>query len=95
MVVCTGAMLIACGARSAPSSGPRPFAPCVYYGAAPDQPTGGAKLNSAMAQLSDTNGTLSDLARSVENRHAALAMLLATEAKGSPGFAPLRSRPRS
>jgi murein DD-endopeptidase MepM/ murein hydrolase activator NlpD len=45
-----------------------------------------AKLNSAMAQLSDTNGTLSDLARSVENRHAALAMLF-TEARGDPGAA--------
>jgi murein DD-endopeptidase MepM/ murein hydrolase activator NlpD len=45
-----------------------------------------AKLNSAMAQLGDTNGTMSDLARSIENRHAALAMLL-TDAKGAPGAA--------
>jgi murein DD-endopeptidase MepM/ murein hydrolase activator NlpD len=45
-----------------------------------------AKLNSAMAQLSDTNGTMSDLAHSIENRHAALAMLL-TDAKGQPGAA--------
>ncbi len=45
-----------------------------------------AKLNSAMAQLSDTNGALSELARSVETRHEALALLL-TEAKGEPGAA--------
>jgi hypothetical protein len=45
-----------------------------------------AKLNSAMAQLADTNGSMSDLARSIENRHAALAMLL-TDAKGQPGAA--------
>lgn len=45
-----------------------------------------AKLNSAMAQLSDSNGTMNDLAHSIENRHAALAMLL-TDAKGQPGAA--------
>ena len=45
-----------------------------------------AKLNSAMAQFSDTNGSMSDLAHSIENRHAALAMLL-TDAKGQPGAA--------
>ncbi|HLK23041.1 MAG TPA: peptidoglycan DD-metalloendopeptidase family protein [Caulobacteraceae bacterium] len=45
-----------------------------------------AKLNSAMAQLSDTNGALGELARSVETRHEALALLL-TEARGEPGAA--------
>jgi murein DD-endopeptidase MepM/ murein hydrolase activator NlpD len=45
-----------------------------------------AKLNSAMAQLSNSNGSLSDLAHSIENRHAALAMLL-TDARGAPGAA--------
>ncbi len=45
-----------------------------------------AKLNSAMAQLSNSNGSLSDLARSIENRHAALAMLL-TDARDAPGAA--------
>jgi len=43
-----------------------------------------ARLNSAMAQLSDTNGALSELARTVESRHAALAVLL-SEARGQPG----------
>ncbi|MDP1631973.1 MAG: peptidoglycan DD-metalloendopeptidase family protein [Caulobacter sp.] len=43
-----------------------------------------ARLNSAMAQLSQTNGGLDELAQSVEKRHAALAMLL-TEFKGAPG----------
>ncbi len=45
-----------------------------------------ARLNSAVAQLSDTNGSIDDLARSVEKRHAALAMLL-TDVKGEPGAA--------
>jgi murein DD-endopeptidase MepM/ murein hydrolase activator NlpD len=45
-----------------------------------------ARLNSAVAQLSDTNGSLSELAKSVESRHAALAMLL-TAARGEPGAA--------
>jgi len=43
-----------------------------------------ARLNSAVAQLSANNGSLGDLAASVENRHAALAMLL-TDMKGAPG----------
>ena len=45
-----------------------------------------AKLNSAMAQLGDTNRALSEFARNVETRHEALALLL-TEAKGAPGAA--------
>jgi murein DD-endopeptidase MepM/ murein hydrolase activator NlpD len=82
LVVCTGAMMI--GAAS-PSAADRAAArtQAYYERLTADRQ---AKLNSAMAQLSDTNGTLSDLARSIENRHAALAMLL-TDAKGAPGAA--------
>lgn len=43
-----------------------------------------ARLNSAMQQLSETDGSLGELASSVEKRHAALALLL-TEFKGAPG----------
>ncbi|MDO9223683.1 MAG: peptidoglycan DD-metalloendopeptidase family protein [Caulobacter sp.] len=43
-----------------------------------------ARLNSAMQQLSQTDGSLGELASSVEKRHAALALLL-TEFKGAPG----------
>ncbi|MBN9319593.1 MAG: M23 family metallopeptidase [Caulobacterales bacterium] len=43
-----------------------------------------ARLNSAVAQLSDTNGSINDLAASVEKRHAALALLL-QDFKGAPG----------
>lgn len=43
-----------------------------------------ARLNSAMAQLSTTNGSLDELAGAVEKRHAALAMLL-QDFKGAPG----------
>jgi hypothetical protein len=35
-----------------------------------------ARLNSAMAQLSDSSGGVQDLANQVEKRHVALAMLL-------------------
>jgi murein DD-endopeptidase MepM/ murein hydrolase activator NlpD len=82
MVVCTAAMMVA---AMSPSAADRAAArtQAYYERLTADRQ---AKLNSAMAQLSDTNGTLGDLARSVENRHAALAMLL-TEAKGSPGAA--------
>jgi murein DD-endopeptidase MepM/ murein hydrolase activator NlpD len=82
LVVCTGAMMI--GAVS-PSSADRAAArtQAYYERLTADRQ---AKLNSAMAQLGDTNGTMSDLARSIENRHAALAMLL-TDAKGAPGAA--------
>ncbi|HKT53909.1 MAG TPA: DUF5930 domain-containing protein, partial [Caulobacteraceae bacterium] len=45
-----------------------------------------ARLNSAVAQLSDSNGSLNELARSVESRHAALAILL-TSVRGDPGAA--------
>ncbi len=43
-----------------------------------------ARLNSAIAQLSTTNGSFDELASSVESRHAALAELL-KEFKGAPG----------
>jgi murein DD-endopeptidase MepM/ murein hydrolase activator NlpD len=45
-----------------------------------------ARLNSAVAQLSATNGSIDDLAASVEKRHAALAMLV-SDFKGVPGAA--------
>jgi murein DD-endopeptidase MepM/ murein hydrolase activator NlpD len=43
-----------------------------------------ARLNSAVAQLNSANGSVDNLAVTVEKRHAALAMLL-TEIKGAPG----------
>ena len=45
-----------------------------------------ARLNSAMAQLNDTGGSMGVIAADVEKRHAALAMLL-TEVKDAPGAA--------
>ena len=45
-----------------------------------------ARLNSAVAQLNATNGSIDDLALSVEKRHAALAMLL-SDYKSTPGAA--------
>jgi murein DD-endopeptidase MepM/ murein hydrolase activator NlpD len=45
-----------------------------------------ARLNSAVAQLSDTSGTFQELALATEKRHAALAMLF-SEIKGQPGAA--------
>lgn len=43
-----------------------------------------ARLNSAVAQLNATNGSIGDLAASVERRHAALATLM-MDFKGVPG----------
>jgi murein DD-endopeptidase MepM/ murein hydrolase activator NlpD len=82
LVVATGVMMIA---AASPSSADRAAArtQAYYERLTADRQ---AKLNSAMAQLSDSNGTMSDLAHSIENRHAALAMLL-TDAKGAPGAA--------
>jgi murein DD-endopeptidase MepM/ murein hydrolase activator NlpD len=55
-----------------------------------------ARLNSAVAQLTDATGNIDDLAKSIEKRHAALAMLLGPM-KGQPGAAlalsPLRGSP--
>lgn len=45
-----------------------------------------ARLNSAVAQLNATNGSIDELATRVEKRHAALAMLL-TDFKDAPGAA--------
>jgi murein DD-endopeptidase MepM/ murein hydrolase activator NlpD len=45
-----------------------------------------ARLNSAVAQLSATNGSLDDLAASVEKRHSALALLV-SDFRGVPGAA--------
>ncbi|HLI65482.1 MAG TPA: peptidoglycan DD-metalloendopeptidase family protein [Caulobacteraceae bacterium] len=82
MVICTGSMVIAANQpNAADQAAARTKA--YYERMTADRQ---AKLNSAMAQLSDTNGALSAFARSVESRHAALAMLL-TEARGDPGAA--------
>jgi murein DD-endopeptidase MepM/ murein hydrolase activator NlpD len=43
-----------------------------------------ARLNSAVAQLNESNGSIDELAASVEKRHAALSLLL-TEFRGVPG----------
>ena len=43
-----------------------------------------ARLNSAVAELSETTGSLGGLAEAIEKRHAALAMLL-TDVRGAPG----------
>ncbi len=45
-----------------------------------------ARLNSAVAQLSATNGSIDELAASVEKRHSALAMLV-SDFRGVPGAA--------
>lgn len=45
-----------------------------------------ARLDSAMARLNAASGSSSDLAASIEKRHAALALLL-TDLKGAPGAA--------
>lgn len=45
-----------------------------------------ARLNSAVAQLSDSNGSFESLAQATEKRHAALAMLF-SELRGQPGAA--------
>jgi murein DD-endopeptidase MepM/ murein hydrolase activator NlpD len=45
-----------------------------------------ARLNSAVAELTRTSGSLEGLAQSIEKRHAALAMLL-SDVRGGPGAA--------
>jgi murein DD-endopeptidase MepM/ murein hydrolase activator NlpD len=45
-----------------------------------------ARLNSAVAELTQTSGSLDGLAQTIEKRHAALAMLL-TDVRGAPGAA--------
>ena len=53
-----------------------------------------ARLNSAVAELNDTSGSIDELAKSVEERHRALALLLAP-LRGEPGavatIAPLKA----
>ena len=53
-----------------------------------------ARLNSAVAQLNDTSGSIDELAQTVEKRHRALALLLAP-LRGDPGvtaaIAPLKA----
>ncbi len=55
-----------------------------------------ARLNSAVAQLNDTSGSIDELAQTVERRHRALALLLAP-LRGDPGvtaaIAPLKAPP--
>jgi murein DD-endopeptidase MepM/ murein hydrolase activator NlpD len=82
LIFCTGAMLVQ---ATSPNPADRAAAhmEAYYERLTADRQ---AKLNSAMAQLSDTNGALSEVARSVETRHEALALLF-TEAKGEPGAA--------
>jgi murein DD-endopeptidase MepM/ murein hydrolase activator NlpD len=45
-----------------------------------------ARLDSAVAQLSDTNGAVDQIALATEKRHAALTLLL-TQMRGEPGVA--------
>ena len=47
-----------------------------------------ARLNSAVAELTQTTGSLDGLAQTIEKRHAALAMLL-SDVRGAPGAASL------
>jgi murein DD-endopeptidase MepM/ murein hydrolase activator NlpD len=48
-----------------------------------------ARLNSAVAQLNDTDGAFQEVAQATEKRHAALSMLFAT-LKGGPAPAPVQ-----
>ncbi|MDH4384292.1 MAG: peptidoglycan DD-metalloendopeptidase family protein [Caulobacter sp.] len=82
MGVCTAAMLV--NALSAGESDQELVKQKAYF----ERVTADrqARLNSAMAQLNATNGSLGDLAMTVEKRHAALAQLF-QEFKGVPGAA--------
>lgn len=82
MGVCTAAMLV--NALSAGESDQELVKQKAYF----ERVTADrqARLNSAMAQLNATNGSLGDLALTVEKRHAALAQLF-QEFKGVPGAA--------
>ena len=82
MGVCTASMLV--GALSVSTEDQQIIKLRAYYerlGA--DRQ---ARLNSAVAQLSDSNNNIDELAASVEKRHAALSLLL-TDFKGVPGAA--------
>ncbi len=80
MGVCTAAMLVS--ALSAGASDQELVRQKAYF----ERVTADrqARLNSAMAQLNATNGSLGELAQTVEKRHAALAQLF-QEFKGVPG----------
>jgi len=82
MGVCTAAMLVS--ALSAGASDQELVRQKAYF----ERVTADrqARLNSAMAQLNATNGSLGELAQTVEKRHAALAQLF-QEFKGVPGAA--------
>lgn len=82
MGVCTAAMLI--NALSVSSTDQQVIKQKAYYERLNADRQ--ARLNSAVAQLSATNGSLDELATSVEKRHAALALLV-SDFKGVPGAA--------
>lgn len=80
-VLCTAGMLamVVAGGRSSHATETRAY----YERLIADRQ---ARLNSAVAQLSDTDGAFTQMAQTAEKRHAALAMLL-TEVRGEPGAA--------
>lgn len=82
MGVCTAAMLI--NALSVSSTDQQVIKQKAYYERLNADRQ--ARLNSAVAQLSATNGSLDELATSVEKRHAALALLV-SDFRGVPGAA--------
>jgi murein DD-endopeptidase MepM/ murein hydrolase activator NlpD len=82
MGVCTAAMLI--NALSVSSTDQQVIKQKAYYERLNADRQ--ARLNSAVAQLSATNGSIDELASSVEKRHAALALLV-SDFRGVPGAA--------
>ena len=82
MGVCTAAMLI--NALSVSSTDQQMIKQRAYFERLNADRQ--ARLNSAVAQLSATNGSLDELATSVEKRHAALALLV-SDFRGVPGAA--------
>jgi murein DD-endopeptidase MepM/ murein hydrolase activator NlpD len=82
MGVCTAAMMV--NALSVSSTDQMVIKQKAYYERL--NADRAARLNSAMAQLSASSGSLDELASSVEKRHAALALLV-SDFKGVPGAA--------
>lgn len=82
MTVCTGAMMV--NALSGGAGDQQAARTKAYYERLISDRQ--ARLDSAVAQLSDTNGSLAEIAQSTEQRHAALVMLL-TQMKGQTGMA--------
>ena len=82
MGVCTAAMMV--NAQAVSSTDQQVIKQRAYYERLNADRQ--ARLNSAVAQLSATNGSLDELAASVEKRHSALAMLV-SDFKGVPGAA--------